>query len=50
MNNGTMYYEGELLNSPFDERYNLVVGNSVYLVVSETENGEVCFVIPKPNN
>lgn len=50
MNKGTMYYEGELLNSPFDNRYNLSIGDSVYLVVSEVENGEVCFVIPKPNN
>lgn len=50
MNKGTMYYEGELLNSPFDNRYNLAVGDSVYLVVSEVENGEACFVIPKPNH
>lgn len=49
MNKGTMYYEGELLNSPFDKKYNLTVGDSVYLIISEVKNGEVCFVIPKPN-
>ena len=50
LDKGTMYYEGELLNSPFDNKYKLDIGDSVYLVVSEVENGEVCFVIPKPNH
>lgn len=50
MNNGSVYYEGELLNTPYDSRFNLTAGNSVYLVVSEIENKKVCFVIPKPKH
>ena len=42
------FFEGSLLNSPFDKNYNLSEGDSVYLSIVDCVGKKLLLIIPKP--
>ena len=43
---GIECFEGTLLNTPFDPKYNLRGNESVIVAVSDSDNGKFCFIVP----